>query len=111
MPLEKMPHLITASAGFVFPTFYEGFGIPILEAMACEKLTFASNIPPIKEVAGDAVIYFDPANPENIASILAEGLRNRRELTQKLQPLWIQTTAKFSWHKCAEQTLPVLTKS
>lgn len=110
VPLIDLPHLITASQAFVFPTFYEGFGLPILEAMACNKLIFASDIQPIREIIGNNVIFFDPNSPEDIAAKLKEHLPNRHKIAQELKSGWQATTNKFSWEKCAQETLAILTK-
>ncbi|MBI3627047.1 glycosyltransferase, partial [Candidatus Uhrbacteria bacterium] len=108
VPLPELPSLISAAAAFVFSTFYEGFGLPILEALACQKLTLASDIEPIREIAGDAVIYFDPHNPAQMADVIGQALQSKDQLTTQLKPKWLETVKKFSWDNTARQTLAVL---
>lgn len=107
-PSEELPDLLSASAAFVFPTFYEGFGLPILEAMACETPVFASDIKPLREVGGEGVIYFDQSDPDKIAGVLSSGLKNRQSVVNQMKPIWQKNLAKFSWNKCARETLSIL---
>ena len=94
------------SKGFIFPSLYEGFGIPLLEAMECGTPILCSNTSSFPEVAGDSAIYFDPNSIDSISnSILKllqdQGLRQillNNALTQKL---------KFSWEKTIKKTLSV----
>lgn len=64
---EELVALIDASSGLIFPSLYEGFGMPVLEAMSRRKLVLCSNVTSLPEVAGDGAVYFDPANPAAIA--------------------------------------------
>lgn len=94
---------------FVMPSFEEGFGIPILEAMACQTPVVSSNAGSLPEVGGDAVLYFDPNNiadmTEKISMVLSsEGLR--KELIEKGK----KRVKEFSWEKLAKQTLEVYEK-
>jgi glycosyltransferase involved in cell wall biosynthesis len=105
---DRWPMLKRASL-YVLPSFYEGFGMPILEAFQMHTPVATSNISSMPEVAGDAAIYFDPNNISDIKramqsvlfdSSLADSLRSKGEQRLKL----------FSWHNCGQGTLNVLIK-
>ena len=94
---------------FVFPSFYEGFGLPGLEAMAAGVPVVASDKSSLSEVYADAAIYFDPFNPENIADKIKIVLDNDK-LKQELIVKGKTQAAKYSWRKTAHQTLEVYHK-
>jgi glycosyltransferase involved in cell wall biosynthesis len=107
---DDMPYIYNGALAFIFPTKHEGFGIPVLESLACGLATAASDLPVIKEVAGDAVLYFNPLDKEDIAAAMSrlsqeEGLRVRLEKEGEEQ------VKAFSWEKCAHETLEVLIKA
>ncbi|OVE76859.1 hypothetical protein BVX98_04120 [bacterium F11] len=88
--------LYSGSVGFVFPSFYEGFGLPPLEAMACETPVLASDRGSLPEVCGDSVLYVDPNSVEDMASKMGEILENegkRRELVKRGS----KNVKRFSW--------------
>ncbi|MEK7164150.1 MAG: glycosyltransferase family 1 protein [Patescibacteria group bacterium] len=99
---DYVNYLAGASA-FVYPSLYEGFGLPILEAFYHKTPVACSNTSSLPEVAGDAAIYFDPYNIEQMAKAITEAIKNR----QKLVELGTKQLAKFSWDKCAKETLEV----
>ena len=99
---DYVNYLAGASA-FVYPSLYEGFGLPILEAFYHKTPVACSNTSSLPEVAGDAAIYFDPYNIEQMAKVITEAIKNR----QKLVELGTKQLAKFSWDKCAKETLEV----
>ena len=105
-----VPYLYNGAEAFVFPSLYEGFGIPILQAMACGIPVAASSVASIPEVAGDAVLLFDPKNPEPIANALSRILKEGG-LKRRLTVAGIERAAQFSWEKCAKDTLDVIIKS
>lgn len=91
---------------FCFPSLYEGFGIPILEAMSVGLPVVASNIPPHQEIANDAVLFFDPGNPRELADKLSKLTDNenlRRDLIEKGK----DQVKKFSWQKTGEKTVRI----
>jgi glycosyltransferase involved in cell wall biosynthesis len=95
-----------ASDLFVFPSFYEGFGLPILEAMACGRAVACSKLTAMPEVANAAGILFDPGSREEIARAMLDVLRDP-ELRARLERLGVQRAAGFSWEKSAARTLQV----
>ncbi|MDA8104863.1 MAG: glycosyltransferase family 1 protein [Nitrospiraceae bacterium] len=95
---------------FVYPSLYEGFGIPPLEAMACGAPVIVSDIPPHREVSGDAAIFFDPANHEALADAIARVLSSaslRAEMKQK----GLRKAGEYSWQKVAAETIRTYEKA
>lgn len=95
-----------ASDLFVFPSFYEGFGLPILEAMACGRAVACSRLTAMPEVANAAGILFDPGSKDEIARAILDVLLDP-ELRIRLERLGVQRATGFSWEKSAAQTLQV----
>ncbi|MDR3701178.1 MAG: glycosyltransferase family 1 protein [Candidatus Sulfopaludibacter sp.] len=91
---------------FVFPSFYEGFGLPALEAMACGRAVICSNTSALPEVVDGAAFLFDPYAPDEIVRALADLLLDA-ELRTRMERLGLQRAAHFSWQKTAERTLEV----
>jgi glycosyltransferase involved in cell wall biosynthesis len=89
---------------FVYPSLYEGFGLPILEAMACSRAVACSNTSAMPEVADSAAILFDPTSEDEIALALRDLLLNP-ELRQRMERLGMQRAAMFSWESTAVKTL------
>lgn len=89
---------------FIYPSLYEGFGLPILEAMACGAPVITSPHGSLREIAGDAAAYVDPLNVEDIADKLCELLLSP-SLRDTLRERGFARTAQFSWDKAARQTL------
>jgi glycosyltransferase involved in cell wall biosynthesis len=96
--------LYDSARSFIFPSFYEGFGIPPLEALACGISVLAADIPVLREVLGDAASYCDPHSPSSIATeidrLMQRPSRNEPQVRQLL--------AKMTWEDCAHLTLNVL---
>jgi len=103
---SELVHFYGACDLFAFPSFYEGFGLPILEAMACGRAVACSNVTAIPEVADGAGILFDPHSTDEIARALADVLLDC-ELRQRLERLGIQRASQFSWEQAARRTLQV----
>jgi glycosyltransferase involved in cell wall biosynthesis len=91
---------------FVFPSFYEGFGLPALEAMACGRAVICSNTSALPEVVDGAALLFDPYASDEIVRALADLLLDA-ELRTRMERLGLQRAAHFSWQKTAERTLEV----
>lgn len=104
---EQLPSLYKNAQFFILPSLYEGFGIPVLEAMNYGCPVIVSNVSSLPEVGGDAVLYVDPSSSEDIAKKMQKLLDDgnlRKDLIQKGK----KQVEKFSWEKSARETLAVL---
>lgn len=103
---KDLPALYSGAIALVFPSLYEGFGLPILEAQACGCPVITSNVSSMPEVAGKRAILVDPYDVDNII----EGMERvkRKGEREKLIKLGYENVKRFSWEKCARQTLKVL---
>jgi len=106
LPDAELNWLYNLADVFVFPSLYEGFGLPPLEALACGAPVAASRTSCIPEILGDAAVYFEPTRVDSIAGSLA-GLINDSELKERLSAAGIQRAAQFTWENTARQTLEV----
>lgn len=95
------------AAGFIFPSLYEGFGLPPLEAMACGCPVICSNRASLPEICGDAASYFDPLNVEEI-DILINQLVNDSSLRDSLKQKGFQKAKQFTWKKSAQVYFKIL---
>ena len=103
-----MPALINGADVFALPSLYEGFGMPVLEAMACGVPVACSNTSSLPEVAGDAAMLFDPYSVDNMAERLHQLLTDR-DLRLAYREKGLRRAQQFSWELCAQNTLEVLT--
>jgi alpha-1,3-rhamnosyl/mannosyltransferase len=101
-----LPALYGGALAFVFPSLYEGFGLPVLEAMACGTPAACSNVSSLPEVASDAALLFDPLDVESIALTLRR-LVTDSGLRADLRECGLRRAAHFSWENTARQTLEV----
>ena len=106
IPEEEKATLMSAATVFAFPAIYEGFGLPVLEAMACGTPVLTSNTSSLPEVAGDAAIQVDPTNVEAIRDGLATLLESPDRRT-RLAARGIERASRFRWSEVAERTLRV----
>ena len=98
-----LANLYTYAQAFVYPSLYEGFGIPPLEAMSCGCPVACSESSSIPEVVGEAGIYFDPLSPQTIADAI-ESLLENPDLKAKLIKAGFERIKRFSWWQCAVET-------
>ncbi len=103
---EDLVYLYNAATVFVLPSFSEGFGLPAIESMACGTPVIGSKTTSLPEVVGDAGLFFDPNNPDELLGHLTTIIENE-ELRKELAWRSIQRAATFSWQKSAVQTLNV----
>lgn len=102
-----LPYIFSAASAFIFPTRYEGFGIPVLQAMACGVPAAISDIEVLKEVAGDAAVYFDRDDTFSMAEAM-HLVSSDEKLRQDLIEKGLERVKNFSFEKCARETLSVL---
>jgi len=103
---DDLLQLYNACDVLVFPSFYEGFGLPALEAMACGRSVVCSNTTALPEVVDGAAILFDPYRIDEITRAISDLLLDA-ELRTRMERLGLQRAAHFSWQKTAEKTLEV----
>jgi glycosyltransferase involved in cell wall biosynthesis len=103
---DDLPGLYRGASLFVYPSLYEGFGLPVLEAMACGVPVITSNRSSLPEVAGDAALLVDPSQPEALAAAMASIL-NDGELRQALRSKGLIRAQEFTWDAVAQKTLAV----
>ncbi len=104
-----LPALYSGALAFIFPSTHEGFGLPPLEAMACGTPVACADIPSLREVAGDAALFFNPMRQIEVHGAL-ERLRTDEELRMDLRCRGFRRAAEFSWNAAARQTLEVYRK-
>lgn len=104
---EDIPDLYAGADLFVFPSLYEGFGLPVLEAMASGTAVACSNVSSLPEVAGNAAEMFDPYDPEDICRALHDVLGSPQR-TKALRELGLQRAREFNWRRTARQTVQTL---
>ena len=98
---EELPGLYRGADVFVFPSRFEGFGMPVVEAMACGTPVVCSSHPSLDDAAGDAAIRVDPESPEAIAAGIDEA-RSRRD---ELVPKGLAHARRFTWHATGQAIL------
>jgi glycosyltransferase involved in cell wall biosynthesis len=106
VPDQDLPAVIAAARLAVQPSLYEGFGLPILEHMACGQVVAASNASSHPEVGGEAAAYFDPDNVAEMTAVIRRLLTDQDEYQQRRQ-LGLAQAAQFSWQRTAQETLAV----
>ncbi len=107
VPEADLPELLCSARAFVFPSLYEGFGIPVLEAGACGVPVITSTTSSLPEVAGDAALLVDPHDVDAIAAAMYR-LVTDDALAAELAQRGRANVRRFSWEKCARETLAVL---
>lgn len=107
VPDKNLPALYNGAIALLFPSLFEGFGLPVLEAMACKCPVLTSNVSSLPEVAGNSALLINP----NLDEEIAQGINKLffdQTLRNKLKKLGIAQARKFSWEKCAKKTLETL---
>ncbi len=103
---RELLYLYNACEVFVFPSYYEGFGLPALEAMACGRAVVCSNTSALPEVVDGAALLFDPYSVDEMGRAIADLLLDP-ELRARMERLGLQRAMHFSWQKAAQQTLEI----
>ncbi|MCA9564886.1 MAG: glycosyltransferase family 4 protein, partial [Myxococcales bacterium] len=106
VPLEALPPLYGAAEALVYPSFWEGFGLPILEAMACGGRVITSNTSSMPEVAGDAALLVDPHSHEAIAEAMLRALSDT-DLRANLVSAGLRRAAEFTWSRTIAEYLEI----
>jgi glycosyltransferase involved in cell wall biosynthesis len=102
---QELPPLLRGAAAFVFPALYEGFGIPLVEAMACGAPTIASNTGPVPEIAGDAALLVDPSSEEQLYIAMKQIIIP--EWAARLAEKSLERAQVFSWAKAGRAYIDV----
>lgn len=110
LPYEELPYLYNLARLLAFPSLFEGFGIPLVEAMACGCPIACSNATSIPEVVGDAGVLFDPYSPEDIAEKIWK-IWNDEEQLQAMRARGLERAKIFSWDDTARRTIDVYKKT
>jgi glycosyltransferase involved in cell wall biosynthesis len=103
---DDLPLLYSGADCFLFPSFGEGFGFPVLEAMACGAPVVASDVTSLPDLAGDAALLVDPADTDAIAAAVGEVLGSS-ELRERLRGRGLERSRGYTWERCAADTVAV----
>jgi glycosyltransferase involved in cell wall biosynthesis len=107
VPQDELPLFYSGAEIFVFPSYYEGFGLPVLEAMACGCPTITSNLSSLPEVAGDAAMLVQPDDLDALCAAMKQILDNHA-FSDNLQQRSLERAKEFSWIKAANQVIDTL---
>lgn len=110
VPDEDIKPLLTNAKVFIFPSLYEGFGIPLLDAQEFKVPVVSSNAGSLTEVGGDAVFYFDPKNTREMRNVILKVLADNSNYTDIVKN-GLENRKKFSWKKTAQETINVYQKA
>ena len=106
---SELPKIINQALALVFPSLWEGFGFPVLEAMACGTPVITSNISSLPEVAGDAAILINPYDTKQLTEAM-HLVATDAQLQNRLSELGIERAKKFSWEKTGKATVEILSR-
>ncbi|MGK7942839.1 MAG: glycosyltransferase family 4 protein [Microcystaceae cyanobacterium] len=104
---ENLPILLSQALALVFPTLWEGFGLPVIEAMACGTPVITSNLASLPEITNDSAILIDPYSVDEIKDAMQQILTDGT-LRSQLRQKGLQRASQFSWQKTAHQTREIL---
>ncbi len=104
---EDMPYIFNGATAFVFPTRHEGFGIPIMQAFGCGVPVICSDIPVLREIAGDAAYFFDNTQKDSLGRAINK-ITQDEDLRKSLVEKGLKRAKDFSWEKCARKTLKII---
>lgn len=110
VPNEELPGLYSSATALIFPSLYEGFGLPVLEAMACDCPVVVSKSSSLPEIVAEAGLYFDPNRVETIVDSL-KLILSKNALRSEMIDEGRKQVKKFTWEKTAKETLKVLQKA
>jgi len=108
---DLLPPLYSGAAGFIYPSIYEGFGLPPLEALACGCPVAVSDIPALREVCGKTAAYFDPFSPEDLSNKLGWLLQLDSAERASLAEQGLQRAANYRWETAAAETWLILERA
>ena len=108
-PADDLPFLYNGASLFVFPSLYEGFGFPPLEAMACGTPVISSSAPALREVLGEAALFFEALDIEALAGLIYQ-VQSDSALRERLGVQGTEQAAKYTWQQAAESTLALYHK-
>jgi glycosyltransferase involved in cell wall biosynthesis len=103
-------HIYNGASLFVYPSFYEGFGLPVVEAMSCGVPVITSNASSLPEAGGEAAYYIDPYKPEEISDAMIKILTDRSR-TDKMIACGFTQSGSFSWHRAAKALYNIIDNS
>lgn len=106
VPTQDLPALYSGAEGLIYPSLYEGFGLPILEAFKCKTPVVTSNLGSLKEVAADAAVL---VNPESVNSI-TQGIEEAMDKGEELVVKGVKRVKKFTWKNTAKETIKTYAK-
>lgn len=106
LPREELAQVIAGALTLIYPSIYEGFGLPPLEAMACGVPVIASDVSSLPEVVGDTGLLINPHDDETLAEVIQKLIMDT-DLRQQLSQKALARSAEFTWDKCVRQTVDV----
>jgi glycosyltransferase involved in cell wall biosynthesis len=107
VPDRALPGLYAGAEAFIYPSLYEGFGLPPLEAMACGTPVAVSSAPCLPETCGEAALYFDPLDPPGMAARI-EKILSDSSLRERLRAAGLARAARFTWERAAQRMISAL---
>jgi glycosyltransferase involved in cell wall biosynthesis len=109
VPQKDLPALFRNAKLFVYPSLYEGFGMPVLEAMSVGTPVVTSKFSSLPEVGGDSVLYCDPRNVDDIAMVM-KNILTKEDLRETLTQRGKDRSKQFSWEKFTEKILNIISE-